>query len=234
MRSPSMHESRGSYLFRAVSSTTPMLRRLREERRLALNCARSRSLVLTFDDGPTLPATERVLDLLATEDTLATFFLLGARAEQNPLIVDEMAGYGHEIGCHSYAHRNAWRTPPAEAITDIEDGYTALSRWIAPNGIFRPPYGKITVATSQVVRRKEAPLGWWTIVSGDTENVLPNPHLVVNRVIGRGGGVVLLHDGHPVHPFGDRRIEYLLETTQLLIRAAKRHGLHLKRLSDVT
>lgn len=228
-----MGEGPGAYIVRAAMSTMPMLRRLWAEHRLASACARTKTLVLSYDDGPTRPATERVLDLLAAASTPATFFLMGARARQEQSLVDSMQAAGHEIGCHSYCHRNAWRTTAAEGVSDVEAGYAALSRWVAPDGIFRPPYGKVTSPTSRAIHDRGASFGWWTIESGDTEDVLPEPGGVVEAVSARGGGVVLMHDGHPKDALDDERIEFVLETTRRLIEMARGQGIHIKRLSDV-
>jgi len=228
-----MGESPSGYIVRAAMSTMPMLRRLWAEHRLASACSHTQTLVLSYDDGPTRPTTERVLDLLAAESTPATFFLLGARAMREQSLVDRMKAAGHEIGCHSYCHHNAWRTTAAEGVSDVEAGYAALSRWVAHDGIFRPPYGKVTNATSRAIHDRGASFGWWTIEAGDTEDVLPEPRDVVEAVSARGGGVVLMHDGHPKDALDDGRIEFVLETTRRLIEMARGRGLNIKRLSEV-
>jgi polysaccharide deacetylase family protein (PEP-CTERM system associated) len=49
--------------------------------------------------------TDRILDILDTHGVKATFFVLGWVAERFPGIVRNIHEEGHEIGCHSYAHR---------------------------------------------------------------------------------------------------------------------------------
>src|SRR5712691_13473387 len=46
---------------------------------------RDHEVVLTFDDGPLPPNTNRVLDILAAECVKATFFLVGKMANEFPL-----------------------------------------------------------------------------------------------------------------------------------------------------
>ena len=48
---------------------------------------KDREIVLTFDDGPIPPHSERVLDALAAECVKATFFILGEQATESPDIV---------------------------------------------------------------------------------------------------------------------------------------------------
>jgi len=44
-------------------------------------------IVLTFDDGPSVQTTPRILDALAAECVKATFFLVGRNAEALPALV---------------------------------------------------------------------------------------------------------------------------------------------------
>jgi polysaccharide deacetylase family protein (PEP-CTERM system associated) len=49
--------------------------------------------------------TERLLGIFQEAGTTATFFVLGWVAERFPALVRKIAAAGHEIACHSYAHR---------------------------------------------------------------------------------------------------------------------------------
>jgi peptidoglycan/xylan/chitin deacetylase (PgdA/CDA1 family) len=189
--------------------------------------------VLTYDDGPGPVLTPQLLDLLAAHDARATFFPLGRRAEAAPEVLDRVQRTGHEIGCHGYAHRNAWKSSPRAAVEDVEAGYAALAPWVVADGVFRPPYGKLVGPTWLALRRRGAPLGWWTVDSGDTTHAdLPDPDAVARSVAEAGGGVVLLHD-HDREPEWAGREAYVLEVTRALLRAAAQNGLRTCALSAV-
>lgn len=49
-------------------------------------------------------STERILDLLATEQVKATFFVLGEVGATHGNLVRRIAREGHEVACHSYHH----------------------------------------------------------------------------------------------------------------------------------
>jgi polysaccharide deacetylase family protein (PEP-CTERM system associated) len=49
--------------------------------------------------------TDRVLEVLASHNCSATFFTVGAVAERFPGLIQRIARAGHELACHSYAHR---------------------------------------------------------------------------------------------------------------------------------
>lgn len=64
--------------------------------------------------------TKRLFELFAAHGARATFFFLGWVAEKFPRLVREAAGYGHEIGCHSYWHRLVYRLTPAQFWEDTK------------------------------------------------------------------------------------------------------------------
>ena len=49
--------------------------------------------------------TRNILDILDTQQTKATFFIVGWIAEKHPELVREISTRGHEIGCNSYKHQ---------------------------------------------------------------------------------------------------------------------------------
>jgi polysaccharide deacetylase family protein (PEP-CTERM system associated) len=95
---------------------------------------------MDLSDWASLPsrvesATQRTLDLLAAHDVRGTFFVLGWVAEHYPSLVRKIAEAGHEIGCHSYAHRLVFELTPEQFEADtlrarkvIEDACGVLVR----------------------------------------------------------------------------------------------------------
>lgn len=208
----------------------PMVARRRRERQLRRQCAAGGALVLTYDDGPGPSLTPRVLDLLKAHSARATFFPAGFRAAEHPGIVGRIIDEGHEVGCHGDRHLNAWRTWPWRAAVDLNDGYRSLDRWIPPDGLFRPPFGKMTLLTWAMIRRRGAPIGWWTVPGGDAMEELPSPTMATELVGEAGGGIVLFHDF-------DRqpdRAEFTLAATETLLAAAARHGWSVCTYGELT
>ena len=207
----------------------PMLARRIAERRLRQFCAETRSLVLTYDDGPGASLTPRLLDLLRARDARATFFLAGFRAAKHPRLVDEIAAAGHELACHTQRHLNAWRAWPWRGVADINAGYQTLARWVPKDGMFRPPHGKMTLATWAAVHRRQAPIGWWTIVAGDVEEEVPDSDSAVEQARRVGGGVVLLHD----FDREPERADFVLQSTARLLDAAEQEGWTIRTLGEL-
>jgi peptidoglycan/xylan/chitin deacetylase (PgdA/CDA1 family) len=195
-------------------------------RKSVANC---RQLVLTYDDGPTDAVTPKLLDMLGTRGVRATFFMLGRHARECPQIADRIIREGHDVGCHSYSHVNAWKSNPWDAIADINAGYNHLSSWIPANGMFRPPHGKMTLPTYWALRRRGAPVWWWTLDSGDTNDTIPSPGSVVDKLRNQGGGIILLHDADR----GWERNNFVLEVTDILLDVAKRESFNVIPLREL-
>lgn len=211
----------------------PNLQRVVQTHALRRFCGRTRSLVLTYDDGPGPHLTVQLLELLAKHRAKATFFLLGSRAECRPDLVDQIVASGHEVGCHGYWHRNALKTWPWRAVADIQAGYKTLARWVPADGVFRPPNGKLSLATWVALRRRGAPIGWWTVDSGDTREVLPDPDVIVDAIQQAGGGVVLMHDFDRIGPSSAERVAFVLDTTERLLKLARREGANVRPLGGL-
>src|SRR5690242_3354222 len=62
-------------------------------------------VALTFDDGPDPAWTPAFLEVLATRQVRATFFMLGSMVARDPGLAAEVAAAGHEVAVHGWAHR---------------------------------------------------------------------------------------------------------------------------------
>lgn len=208
---------------------SPYAARLIAVRGLRNRLRQDRKLVLTYDDGPSRSLTPELLKLLNSYDAKASFFMLGRSVRRNADIAKAVTLEGHDVGCHSEEHLNAWKVSPWKAVADINAGYRQLSPWVPANGMYRPPHGKMTLPTYIAVHNRRAPISWWTLDSGDTRTPLPRPQEVVEDVVRAGGGIVLMHDLDR----SPERNRFVLETTDLLLRAAATESITVKRLSEI-
>ena len=121
------------------------------------NC-RKNILVLTFDDGPGNRLTPAILGLLTEYNAKATFFLLGRNVVGRESIVKQITASGHEIGSHGYDHLHHWKVSPVRAIIDIKRGWQAIDDALGRQSRtypFRPPYGKMNLASLLYVWAKK-------------------------------------------------------------------------------
>lgn len=91
-------------------------------------------VVLTFDDGPRPPSTQKVLAALVRECARATFFLVGRSSAKFPELVRRIAALGHTIAHHSWSHPIISKLSFEQAKEDIELGVAADE--MALNGIW--------------------------------------------------------------------------------------------------
>ncbi len=155
-----------------------------------------RRVALTFDDGPSEPATGRVLDALASVDAPATFFCVGEMVTWYPETVRRAYDEGHVIASHSMWHSRMQslsflHTEHIDAAqTEIESVIGRRPR------LYRPPWGW-TVAWEvwRLKKRGMAVVGWdvypddWTLPEQPAETTVGQ----VMRDV-RAGSIVLMHD----------------------------------------
>lgn len=79
----------------------------------------TRTISLTFDDGPHPIYTPRLLDVLSAEGVHATFFVMGSMAAKYPEIVERIVREGHSIGNHTLTHADLNTAAPLRARTEL-------------------------------------------------------------------------------------------------------------------
>jgi polysaccharide deacetylase family protein (PEP-CTERM system associated) len=86
--------------------------------------------------------TDRLLQIFADADVKATFFVLGWVAERHPDLVRRIAGQGHEVASHGFAHRLVYDLTPSMFRDDIRRSKAALqdATGMAVEGYRAPSY----------------------------------------------------------------------------------------------
>jgi len=215
----------------------PFAVRKLSEKRLAELCRDNKAIVLSYDDGPGADLTPRLLDLLKQHQAVATFFMLGRATQANPETVARALREGHEVGSHSFDHANAWKVLPVRAARDLAAGIHAVRTLGGDGHLFRPPYGKLTLATllDGLLRRQS--FGWWTIDTRDTKDHGARRPVqdILDQIRTGGGGVVLAHDFDRADepPDGVSHTDYVMTLTEQVIAFADQNGYRLMRLGDV-
>jgi polysaccharide deacetylase family protein (PEP-CTERM system associated) len=92
-----------------------------------------------------VPATGRLLALLAETGTRATFFVLGWVAARHPELVRTIAAQGHEVACHGYGHEMITRQSRAEFTEDIRRAKTTVedAAGVAVTGYRAPTFSVV-------------------------------------------------------------------------------------------
>ena len=160
-------------------------------------------LALTFDDGPNPACTPRLLDILASYQVRATFFLLGSYAEKEPALVGQIAAAGHLIGSHAWSHINLALAKASRIREELARTSQTLEQITGlPVRYFRPPFG----ARRPYVLRAARELGMvpvlWNAMTSDwneSSAELNAERLAakIDRLERRGSAAnIVLHDGN--------------------------------------
>ncbi len=161
-------------------------------------------VVLTFDDGPLPPYTNRILDILASQCVKATYFIVGRMAHAYPDTLRRIYSEGHTIGTHSQNHPLSLnRLPTARAEQEIDDGIASVTsvlgdpREVAP--FFRVPGLARTPAIEQYLAAKGIMTWSADFPADDWKRIGPAEIMkrALTRLEAKGKGVLLLHDIHP-------------------------------------
>lgn len=152
-------------------------------------------LALTFDDGPHPEITPQILDLLKKYNAKATFFCIGQHAEKNPKILKRILEEGHEVGSHSYSHKNTF---PLFGESQIKDELQKTDLVLKQeNKLFRPPFGVTNPTIAKVIKETGHQVIGWNVRSFDT--VTKDPQTIAKRVLKKikPGSIILMHDTQP-------------------------------------
>ncbi len=160
-------------------------------------------VVLTFDDGPRPPNTQKVLAALARECVQATFFLVGKDSAEFPQLVRRTAAEGHTIGHHTWSHRMASKITLDREKEEIDRGIAADEK--ALHGVatatpstpfFRFPYFDSTRATLDLLQSRGIVVFGADLWASDWEKMTPDQELklVTQRLEVARKGIILLHD----------------------------------------
>ncbi len=185
------------------------------------------TIYLTYDDGPNPAATPALLDVLAREGAVATFFVLDRHldAETAPL-VERMFREGHAVALHSHTRRMMLLSPDdfGRTLLAFADRIERLAGR-RPCRAFRPHAGWRGGRMYEGLRRIDHTLvGWgWFLWDWDWFRAR-DPARLVRRFAGRvsDGDVIVMHDGHHEDPRPDRR--YAVDATAGLVPVLRRAG----------
>lgn len=160
-------------------------------------------VLLTFDDGPSVTQTPRILKALAQYGVRATFFMVGKSAKAHPGLVQQVARAGHTIGSHTHNHENLAKRSQASAVKAVLTGEDEVAAALAPIGkkvapFFRFPY----LAQTRALRAnlQDSGLVIFDVDVDSADYKKDSSAAVLARVLARldaaKGGIVLFHDIH--------------------------------------
>ena len=161
---------------------------------------RTKEVVLTFDDGPWLETTPKVLQALAEQCTKATFFPIGKHATYYPEILKQVAEAGHSIGSHTWSHQDLSKKGMTidAAKAEIEKGVSAvrIGAGSPTSPFFRFP--ALRHPPELVTYLGERNIAIFSTDMDSFDFTARKPEQVINKIMTKlekhGKGIVLMHD----------------------------------------
>lgn len=153
-------------------------------------------IALTFDDGPSRH-TDRLLDVFASWGGKGTFFVVGNTLDQRPDTLRRMAAEGHEIGGHSWDHRQLTKLGPDEIRDQMMNTRASILNISGVNSVIvRPPYGSCNDQVKAVAAECGISLINWSVDTLDWK--YKDSDYVYRTVMDQAeeGAIILCHDLH--------------------------------------
>jgi peptidoglycan-N-acetylglucosamine deacetylase len=150
-------------------------------------------VALTFDDGPG-PDTAGVLEELQREHAVATFFVIGSRAKEDPATVRSLYEAGMQIGNHTWTHPQLARLGASKQLAQLEQTQTEIASIIGVRPRFyRPPYW----SWNDLTAREAGELGMvgvlFSVDTGDWKR--PGAGAIIKAALtAQAGDVIAFHD----------------------------------------
>ncbi|MFF2366501.1 bifunctional polysaccharide deacetylase/glycosyltransferase family 2 protein [Streptomyces sp. NPDC058122] len=161
-----------------------------------------KTIVLTFDDGPTPTWTPEVLKVLAKNDVDATFFMVGSMVSRYPDVVKKLVNQGNEVGIHTFTHVDLSYQSTARLQRELKQTQLALAGAAGvQTTLFRAPYSSEISAVdnySWPVYKELGGLGYTSVfVDTDSDDwKKPGVSKIVQWATPKKnkGAIVLMHD----------------------------------------
>ena len=151
---------------------------------------------LTFDDGPSIETTPKILETLRNNEIKATFFVLGSNVEKSDTqkeLLKEMVKEGHAIGNHGYCHNYSILYPGRVAdttafINDMEKSENVMKSVLGDDfstKVIRFPGGHMSWKTGNldpVLEQHGYTYIDWNVLNGDAEGNGKTVEQLINRL----------------------------------------------------
>lgn len=203
-------------------------------RSLVRGPAGRKRVALTFDDGPTPPATDQILDVLKAYGVTATFFVNGRWVDRFPETLRRIQREGHAIGNHTYSHLFLYLKTRRRMAAEIDRTQEAIERvaGFQPR-IFRCPYGVRWFGLFSVLRRRGMTAVQWSDTGFDwiKKNT---PDDIARKTLRhlRDGSVILLHDGCGAKLPEEADHSFTVKALPAIIAEVRRRGLEFVPVTE--
>lgn len=181
-------------------------------------------IVLSYDDGPSNNATERILDTLESCGCKAVFFPIGENIRGREHLLRRMVDLGCQVGNHTWEHEYMSQLSPDNFIASITRTNEAVFDACGVRPVLlRPPGGVVREETVQRIRELGMSIMLWNVDPRDWKT--RDYKSTVDHVVSKAaeGKVVIMHDLY----------EEAADAAEILIPKLIRKGYRLSTVSEL-
>jgi peptidoglycan-N-acetylglucosamine deacetylase len=151
--------------------------------------SKTKTIYLTFDDGPIPEVTPWVLDVLDRYGIKATFFCVGENVMRNPDLYQEILKRGHRTGNHTYNHLRGFITSTKTYLENVEKAAQYID-----SDLFRPPHGDLWQPQYFTIRKKYQIIQWDLITRDYNRKLTGEKVFQIVKKHARNGTIMVFHD----------------------------------------
>jgi peptidoglycan-N-acetylglucosamine deacetylase len=200
-----------------------------------------KEVFLTFDDGPCVNNTRKILKILNDNNIKATFFIVGMKADENPEALKELSNNGMCIGVHTYSHNYKKIYKSLDSYLNDYEACRNIIKTITnkePVNYTRLPGGSTNLMTSKTnlnlikkaLNDKGIKYVDWNVCSGDADShevpVEKIKRNVKNQCQNKKIAVILMHDTYYKH--------FTVESLPEIVTYLKDQGFIFRTFGDLT
>lgn len=168
-------------------------------------------ILLTFDDGPTKAATQKIVSLLKANEIKATFFCVGNNIKKHPELTEKILEDGHTVANHTMNHKLLTRMNREESVEELSSFNSLMEEKFNYDIIyFRPPYGRFNLKTNGLLKELNLKSVMWNLLTYDFENSYEKVKYSINNYLNKNS-IIVFHDSIKCGDIIEESLNYTIE-----------------------
>lgn len=177
-------------------------------------------ILLTFDDGPTVYSTEKILRLLNDFGIKAVFFCVGNKIKLNKELTELLIKSGHSVGNHTFSHRKLISLRSEVIRKEIimtNDILTEIHNYQPL--YFRPPYGLPAFGLNKVLQNFNLKNIMWSLLTMDYKDNIGVVKFAAEKFL-EHNSIIVLHDNN-------KSKDIILDSIKIVVDEASKKGFEI-------
>ncbi len=153
-------------------------------------------VALTFDDGPKLKTTGKLLHILNKKKIKASFFLTANNIKKHPELAQSIHEDHHSIGNHGFNHERVSHKSTKEIIQLIANSQLTFYEHLKMIPMYyRPPYGEYRKSQTKLLQTHFKHLILWNIDPKDWSKHQTKKKIIKHIMKNlKPGSIIVLHE----------------------------------------